>query len=155
MPSKNHGFVKIYRDITDWGWYTEPNTLRVYLHCILKANYTEKEWKGIKIPTGSFVTSYSNLAKELILTVQKVRTALKNLQNSKNLTIKSTHRFSIIEVNCYQFYQSLNTVTNNQLTHCQHADNTQLTTTNKRNKGRKEKRNYHEIFQKIKMKLKE
>ena len=149
MPSKTHGFIRLYRDITDWGWYTEPNTFRVYLHCLLKANYTEKEWRGIKIPVGSFVTSYANLAKELKLTVQQIRTSLKNLQNSENLTIKPTNRFSIIEVVSYQFYQTVNTQTDTQLTHCQHAINKQITTTNKRNKGIKEKRNYDKIFEKI------
>ena len=149
MPSKTHGFIRLYRDITDWGWYTEPNTLRVYLHCLLKANYTEKEWRGLKIPVGSFVTSSGKIAEELKLTRQKVRTALKNLQISRNLTIKTTSKFSIIEVNSYVFYQTLNQQANQRITNSQPTNNQQITTTNKRNKGIKEKRNYDKIFEKI------
>ena len=149
MPSKTHGFIRLYRDITDWGWYTEPNTLRVHLHCLLKANYTEKEWRGLKIPVGSFVTSYANLSKELKLSVRVIRTALEHLKLTHELTCKGYSQYSVITVNNYTLYQTTDKQFDKQMTNNRQASDKQLTTTNKRNKGIKEKRNYDKIFEKI------
>ncbi len=151
MSNRNNGYIRLYRNIMDWGWYREPNTVRLFIHCLLKANYTEKEWQGIKIPIGSFVTSYANLAQELKLSIQNIKTAIKHLKLTNELTIKSTGQYSIITVKNYSYYQTNNTRTNLQLTNDQPTANRQLTTTNKRNKGKKEE--YYstkEIFKELK-----
>ena len=85
MLLPDDGFVKIYRKITNWDWYDDPNTFRLFIHCILKANYKEKEWHGITIPVGSFVTSYAKLAKELKLTPDKIRLAMKKLKTTTQM----------------------------------------------------------------------
>ena len=105
MPKGDNGYIRLYRNIMDWGWYLEPNTARLFIHCILKANYTEKEWQGIKIPAGSFVTSYDKLAQELKLSIQNIKTAIKHLKLTKELTVKSTRHYSIITVNNWYLYQ--------------------------------------------------
>ena len=106
MLMPDDGFVKIYRKITNWDWYDDPNTFRLFIHCILKANYKEKEWHGITIPVGSFVTSYTKLAKELKLTPDKIRTAINKLKNTKNITVESTTKYSVITIISHQKYQS-------------------------------------------------
>ena len=106
MLLPDDGFVKIYRKITNWNWYDDPNTFRLFVHCILKANYKEKEWHGITIPVGSFVTSYAKLAKELKLTPDKIRLAMKKLKTTKNITVKSTTQYTVITVISYQKYQT-------------------------------------------------
>ena len=73
-PSR--GFVAIPRGLTDWEWYSEPNTARLFIHLLLTANWQEKQWQGITIHPGELVTSQSQLAKQLNLTVMQVRTAL-------------------------------------------------------------------------------
>ena len=143
MPKGDNGYIRLYRNIMDWGWYLEPNTARLFIHCILKANYTEKEWQGIKIPVGSFVTSYEKLAQELKLSIQNIKTAIKHLKLTKELTVKSTRHYSIITVNNYKLYQTTNLTNNFKLTHNQPSTNQQLTTTNKRNKGKKEE--YYDV----------
>ena len=44
-PSR--GFVAIPRGLTDWEWYSEPNTARLFIHLLLTANWQEKQWQGI------------------------------------------------------------------------------------------------------------
>ena len=148
---KNHGFVKIYRKITDWGWYKDANTARVFIHLLLNANFTEKEWMGQKIPMGSLVTSQKNIAKELNLSVQNVRTALKNLKSTHEVTVTTTPHYSVITLVKYNKYQNNNTQTNIQLTSNQHPTNIQLTTTKEckeRKKGRRGEELHH-IFEKL------
>lgn len=116
---KNKGFVLLSRNLLEWKWYTEPNTCRFFIHCLLKANYKEKEWHDIIIPRGSFITSYNQLAKELNLTTQNIRTIEKRLISTNEITKYSTSKYTIITVNNYDLYQSSNKVINKQLTNNQ------------------------------------
>ena len=56
-PSR--GFVAIPRGLTDWEWYSEPNTARLFIHLLLTSNWQEKQWQGITIHPGELVTSRS------------------------------------------------------------------------------------------------
>lgn len=78
------GFVAFPRGLTEWEWYTEPNTARLFFHLLLTANWQEKQWQGITIHPGELVTSQSQLAKQLGLSVRNVRTALEHLQVTGN-----------------------------------------------------------------------
>lgn len=40
------GYVKIYRRLKDWEWYSDANTARVYLHILLSANHRTVRFKG-------------------------------------------------------------------------------------------------------------
>lgn len=76
------GFVKIPRDISNFGWYTDANTVKVYVHLLLKASWTTRVWNGIVLQPGQVAISQEALAAELKLTRIKVRTALRNLIDS-------------------------------------------------------------------------
>ena len=58
------GYIKLFRKMTTWEWYTDIAIKSVFLHCLLQANYKDKKWKGIMIRRGQFVTSYTHLAEE-------------------------------------------------------------------------------------------
>lgn len=158
--NKSQGFIKIYRSFKKWEWYDNANTMRVFLHCLLKANHEETRWRGQIIDCGSFVTSYGILARELKLTVQKIRTALNKLILTNELTIKTTSHYSIITVNNWISYQSKQHTdehtNNNPITNNQQSNNNQITTNknekNKRSKENKEiKKNFiaKSFFQKL------
>ncbi len=82
----NQGYIKLYRSLINWEWYTDSNTKSVFIHCLLKANYEDKKWQGIHIERGSFVTSIRTLAQELKLTNQNVRTSINKLKIVEKLT---------------------------------------------------------------------
>jgi hypothetical protein len=117
----------------DWEWYKDSNTTRLFLHCLLKANHKENKWQGILIKRGSFVTSYQTLALELGLTVQNIRTSIKRLNSTGELTHKSHSKYGIITINNYDRYQDVNSQTNSQLTVSQQSSNSQVTTNNNDN----------------------
>lgn len=120
----NQPWIKLYKKMLDWEWYKDLNTFRLFIHCLLKANWKDGEFEGISIPKGSFVTSNKKLIEETGLTNQNVRTSLKKLEKSKNLTIKTTNKFTVISINNFDKYQD----TNKQLTNNQQTTNKQLTT---------------------------
>lgn len=103
---QDNGFVKISRNILEWEWYQDVVTRNIFLHCILKANWKEKTWKGQKIKRGQFVTSLASLAKETGFTIRQTRTALEHLQMTGEVTSLSTPQYRIITVNNYDKYQS-------------------------------------------------
>ena len=92
------GFIMLNRNIVDWEWYTNVNVNTVFVHCLLKVNYSNKRWQGILIKKGEFITSYEKLAIETGLTISKVRTALSKLQLSKNIQVETTNSFTKITV---------------------------------------------------------
>ena len=119
----NNGFIVLYRSLLDWEWYSDANTFRLFVHCLLRANHKEKKWQGITIDRGSFVTSYQHLALDLGLTVQNVRTSLNKLKSTGELTHKSHSKYGIITINNYDKFQDTNSQTNTQLTVKQQSSN--------------------------------
>lgn len=101
----HRGFITLHRKFLDFEWYQDGNTMRVFIHCLIKANFQNKKWHGIEIERGSFLTSIDTLKNELKLTCKKVRTSLTKLEKSENLAIKTTNRYSVISVCNYDTYQ--------------------------------------------------
>ena len=137
----SNGFIGLHRKILDWEWYDDANTFRVFIHCLLRANHKSVSWHGITIERGSFVSSYLNLAQELKISVQRVRTALKKLKSTNEITYKATRHYSIITVNNYNSYQPTTAQGNNQSTTNQQPINNQSTTNNNENNDNNENKN--------------
>lgn len=121
------GFVAFPRGLIDWEWYTEPNTARLFFHLLLTANWKEKQWQGIAIYPGELVTSQSQLAKQLNLTVMQVRTALEHLKVTGWITVKTGPKYSVISIKNYNSIVDRNRPDNRLVTGKQQADNNNLT----------------------------
>lgn len=118
------GWIKLHRKILDWEWYNDINVKVLFLHLLLTANYEDKKWQGITIKRGQKVTSIGHLAEETGLTIRQVRTALQKLEKTKNLTSKTTNKFTLVTIENYGFYQSYNDfVTSNVTNERQTNDN--------------------------------
>jgi hypothetical protein len=141
--NESKGFIKLYRSLLDWEWFNDNNTFRLFVYCLLKANYVDTKWRGIDIERGSFITSYNKLSVGTGLTIQQVRTSLNKLISTGEVTHKSHSKYGIITINNYDEYQENNTQVNKQVTNKQQTNNKQITTDkeikNKRNKEVKNK----------------
>jgi DNA-binding transcriptional regulator YhcF (GntR family) len=132
------GFIKLFRSITDWEWYTEVNTCKLLFHCLVKANYSKKKWQGITINRGEFITSHGKLAGETGLSVSKVSTALDTLESTGDVTTTKTSKYTKVKVNS-KFFGSLakknvdstqdNIQNGEQLATKSHSGNNQMATT--------------------------
>ena len=123
----NAGFILLYRQITEWEWYQNPNTFRVFLHCLLMANFTDGRFEGKEIKRGQFVTSLPNLAKQTKLSIRQVRVALDHLIMTGELTNKSYTKFRVITVVNYDKYQSNDRQIDSQMTDKGQTDDSQMT----------------------------
>ena len=135
------GFILLYRDLLEWQWYQNPTVSRLFIHLLLKANYTEKKWQGHLIKRGQLITSISNLSSELSLSNQEIRTALRKLQDSGFITRHATNRFTVVTIINYGIRQSASKFINTQnailATNKQQTNNKQITTTNEGKNNKK------------------
>ena len=119
------GFITLHRKLLDWEWYSDINTKTLFIHCLLKANWEDKNWKGIDVKRGSFITSYDSLSKETKLTVQQIRTSIFKLTKTQEINIQSTNKYTLLTVVKYDDYQkkdfesTSNQQTNNKQTNKQ------------------------------------
>lgn len=133
------GWIKLHRQITEWEWYTDNNTFKVFIHLLIKANHDDRQWQGMIIKKGELVTSVRKLSDELGISVQSIRTSLNRLKSTHEVTQFPHTQFTHLSVNNYSEYQDTNTVANKQLTHSQHtANNKQELKNNKNNKNKTE-----------------
>ena len=108
-------YIKLSRKLLSWEWYSDINTTRVFIHCLLKANWKEEHWKGIVIGRGQLVTSLPSLEKDLGLTVSEIRTSLKHLKSTGEIADKAQARYRIITVINYDCYQSDSRVNDSEI----------------------------------------
>lgn len=143
------GYIKLHRKMTRWEWYQEPNTFRLFIHLLLTVNYEDKKWQGKVIKRGQRVCSYPVLAGELKLSVMQIRTAIKKLKLTGEITVEITNEYSIISIVNYEWYQDEQQATqqsdNRQITVGQQSDNTYGRKI-KKDKENKEYKEYKEIY---------
>jgi len=129
----------------DWEWYQEPNMIHFFIHCLLRANHKANTWKGFNIEPGQFISGRKQLSKETGLSEQVIRTCIKKLKKSKELTSRSTNKNTLFIVENWEKWQVLdgfeNESTSNSTSN-QPATNQQLTT----NKNEKKDKNEKEIL---------
>ena len=101
----NEGHIKAFRKILEWDWYTDVNVAHLFIHCLLRANWKEGNFKGVVVPRGSFITSYDSLAHETGLSVHQIRVALKKLKMTNEVTTNVTSKYTMINVVNYRRYQ--------------------------------------------------
>ncbi len=142
--NESNGWIKLHRKMLHWEWYTDLPVKVLFLHLLLCANHQPARWQGNEIGRGECVTSLEHLARQTGLSVQNVRTALKKLQKTGEITVKATNKFTQIKVVNYALYQSYDgyeqQTDNKQLTDSQRTADRQLTTNNN-NKNNKNKKN--------------
>ena len=121
-------WVKIYDSILEWEWSDDPNMVSLWVHLLLRANYKDKKWHGIEVKRGQLVTGRAVLSELTGLSERSIRTCLARLQETGEIFIKTTNKYSIITICKYERYQQ-NEKTNDQQTTSKRPANDQQTTT--------------------------
>jgi len=137
----NKGFIILHRKMLDWEWYDDKNTKILFIHLLLTVNWKNNKWRGKTIKRGEIITSREKLAKETLLSIQQIRSALNKLKSTNEITIKTTTQYTHITINNYSEYQENNQQTNQQITNKQPTNNQQITTTKQSNKETKKQYN--------------
>ena len=102
-------FIKLYEKMTDWEWYDDEVTFKVFIHLLLTANWKDTRWHGMTLKRGQRVISYQTLADEVRLTPKQVRTAITHLRETGEVTCKritqGANKGQVITVENYEKYQ--------------------------------------------------
>jgi len=140
------GFISINRKILEWEWYSDNNVKSLFVHCLLKANFKQKSWKGQNIERGTFITSYGILSNELNLSVKQIRTAFGKLIKTNEIITKGTNKNTTVTVVKYDTYQIQGQLKGNQKAIKGQSKGNQRATTNKDNKDNKDNKEVKDIY---------
>lgn len=129
------GWIKLLRRFLDWEWFQKPEMVQLFIYLLLKVNYAPTKWQGIDLKAGQVAISKSKIITETGLTEQVIKTCLKRLISTNEITVESTNRYSIITICNYDNYQfgdyiynqQNNQPINQQPTNEQPTDNQQST----------------------------
>lgn len=128
----DEGYIKLFRSMTNWEWYQDTNTKAVFLHLLLNANLEETRFMNHVIPKGGLVIGRKRLAADLGISERSVRTALKHLKMTNEVTIETTNRFSIVTIVNWEKYQAnskrVTNKTTSQVTNNRPTSDQQVTT---------------------------
>lgn len=120
----NEGYIKLYRRMMKWGWYTDTPTKCVFLHLLFLACYEPCYYKSVHLEPGQAVSSIRQISTDTGISVQSVRTALNHLKSTQEITQCEHGKFSVFTITNYSDYQCANTEANKQVTQNQHSANT-------------------------------
>ena len=117
------GWIKLHRGLLNWDWADSPREMSLFVHLLLRANHKPTTWRGTEIGAGQLLTGRKQLSSWTGLTEQQIRTSLKHLKSTNELTIKSTKNYSIISIVNWDKYQGGNHQPNQELTNDQPTTN--------------------------------
>ena len=125
------GWIKLHRQLVHWEWYQDSVVKAVFIHLLLCACHSSKSIRGIELKPGMVLTSLYRLSGDLGLSAMQIRTALKKLEETGEITKQSTHKYSLITVNNFAQYQESSLIhshfSNKVHSQKQQSDNTQAT----------------------------
>lgn len=145
-------WIKLYRSLLTCGFFNNPNLSHFWVWCLLKASHAEHEvcvnYSIVELKPGQFIYGRKVAAAETGLSEQNIRTCIKALKSTNNLTIQSTNLYSVVTICKWGVYQSStnspnqpsNHQANQQVTSNQPTGNQQVTT-NKNVKNDKNDKN--------------
>lgn len=102
----DNGWIKIYRILADWEWYTDSHMVHLYIHLLISANSRDKRWRGIEVKRGQLVTSLDKLHAQTGISVRSLRTCLERLESTGEIEQKTTNAYRLITICKYGIYQA-------------------------------------------------
>lgn len=104
------GYVKLYRNLINNEIFQNEKLLKVFIWCILKANYKERSQivgrNHIKLKEGQFVFGRNKAALELSMAPSTLWDYMQLLKNINVIDIESNNKYSIVSVEKWTFYQT-------------------------------------------------
>lgn len=120
----DEGFVKLYRKFEHWEWFTRSNMVHFFVFLLLRATHKDTRYMGHELKRGQLVFGLNSAKKATGLSIQNMRSCLTLLKSTEEVTVWSTHRFSIITIANYEKYQERSTdYPTRKVTRNQHATN--------------------------------
>jgi len=100
-------FVKLDRNIRYWRWFKNPKTFLVWIWLITSANIEAHDFEQETIKRGEIATSRKSIAAATGLTEDEVRTALKHLKSTGEITSRIRAKYQVITIVEFDKYQNV------------------------------------------------
>lgn len=100
------GWLKLHRQLLEWEWADDPYTSHLFMHLLLEARHKEFQHHGYILSPGQVIYKRKPWAKKTGISEQSLRTCLTRLVASKQVTIKSTNKYSVLTIENWGKYQS-------------------------------------------------
>jgi len=143
------GYIKLWRKSLDSQVWGNPDHWRFWTWCLMKATHQHRIQvvgnQQIELSPGQFIFGRFKAMEETGLSVQKIRTSIEQLSKRRNLTIKSTNKYSIISIVNWKQYQEEITI---KTTNKQPTNNQQITTNKNVKNVKNNKKEKKEPFEK-------
>lgn len=98
-------FFKVDRNIRYWRWLKSPKTAVVWIWILASANIEPHDFEGETIQRGELATSRRTICEFTGLTENEVRTALKHLKSTGEITVRLRPKYQVITITSYCKYQ--------------------------------------------------
>ena len=109
------GFMRISRDKLDsWCWRGNMNKNYLMMYLLVKANFKDEPFETIIVKRGQLVFSYDRLSLETGMPLQTLRTTLRDLEKTNQITTKSTRKWSLLTICEYDSWQENSDKSNTQ-----------------------------------------
>jgi hypothetical protein len=139
-------WIKVHRRLLDSDVFANPNTLKVWVWLLLKANYkdrilslrTGRGSEDVLIKRGRVLFGRKTAAKELKLSESAAYRNIKKLESLGKISVKANTHYSIITICKYELYQSItdtDRTANEQQTNSKRTANEQQVNTPKKDKN--------------------
>ena len=99
--------MKLDRNIRYWRWFKNPKTFLVWIWLITSANIEAHDFEQETIKRGEIATSRKSIAVATGLTEDEVRTALKHLKSTGEITSRIRAKYQVITIVEFDKYQNV------------------------------------------------
>lgn len=156
------GYIKLYRKVTNSFVWTNPNMLKLWMLCLMKASHKGSKFifngKEIQLNSGQFVTGRDAITKEMnegAMREHQVNSGsvwrwLKKFEKEEMLNITSTTKYSVVTIKNWHEYQvseqqvNSDRTTSEQQPHTYKNEKNEKNDKNKDNSRQPAKRDYDE-----------
>lgn len=101
-------WIKLYSKLTEWQWYTDGCTMRLFVHLLLTARADETMCRGVAVPAGCRMTNINQLAAETGMNAKSIRKAISNLEKTGEISIERDANgdwLYIVRISKWETYQ--------------------------------------------------
>ena len=135
----NDGWIALHRKIYNSSDFNNQLEVAVFLYLVAMASHKPVQVvyrkKKLNLKRGEISIAYRDLAKKFNLSMQNIKTIIKNLKNSGNINQTLTKNLSIYSIVKYSKYQDLEATPNQKLTNRTTTNTNILYSINKNDKS--------------------
>lgn len=98
-------WVRLYRKLIESAVFADAELLKVFVWCLLKANYRARQMLETTVGPGQFIFGRKAAARELGMAESSVRNRMSRLKKLEILDIKVDSTFSVVTICNWRTYQ--------------------------------------------------